>query len=45
MTLGRMVVLSRVGTPEDTAKVVCDVIDSTYLTGEVIGVDGGYHLR
>jgi ketoreductase RED2 len=37
--------LHRVGTPEDIAKVVCDVIDSTYITGEVIGVDGGFHLR
>jgi ketoreductase RED2 len=37
--------LRRVGTPEDIAKVVCDVVDSTYLTGEVIGVDGGFHLR
>ena len=37
--------LRRVGTPEDIAKVVCDVVDSTYITGEVIGVDGGFHLR
>lgn len=37
--------LHRVGTPEDIAKVVCDVVDSTYMTGEVIGVDGGFHLR
>ena len=37
--------LRRVGTPEDIAKVVCDVVDSRYLTGEVIGVDGGYQLR
>jgi ketoreductase RED2 len=37
--------LRRVGTPDEVAKVVCDVIDSSYLTGEVIGVDGGFHLR
>jgi ketoreductase RED2 len=37
--------LRRVGTPEDVAKVVCDVADSLYLTGEVIRVDGGFHLR
>jgi ketoreductase RED2 len=37
--------LRRVGTPDDIAKVVCDLVDSTYLTGEVIGVDGGFHLR
>jgi ketoreductase RED2 len=37
--------LHRVGTPDDIAKVVCDVIDSTYMTGEVVGVDGGFHLR
>jgi ketoreductase RED2 len=37
--------LRRVGTPEEVAKVVCDVVDSPYITGEVIGVDGGFHLR
>jgi ketoreductase RED2 len=37
--------LRRVGTPEDVAKVVWDVVDSTYVTGEVIGVDGGLGLR
>jgi ketoreductase RED2 len=37
--------LRRVGTPEDIAKVICDVADSLYLTGEVIRVDGGFHLR
>ena len=37
--------LRRVGMPEDIAKVVCDVADSLYLTGEVIRVDGGFHLR
>jgi ketoreductase RED2 len=37
--------LRRVGTADDIAKVVCDVADSLYLTGEVIKVDGGYHLR
>jgi ketoreductase RED2 len=37
--------LHRVGTADDIAKVVCDVIDSTYMTGEVVGVDGGFHLR
>jgi ketoreductase RED2 len=37
--------LRRVGTPEDVAKVVCDVADSLYLTGEIIRVDGGFQLR
>jgi ketoreductase RED2 len=37
--------LRRVGTPDDIAKVVCAVVDATYMTGEVIGVDGGFHLR
>jgi ketoreductase RED2 len=37
--------LRRVGTPEDVAKVVCDVADARYMTGEVIKVDGGFHLR
>lgn len=37
--------LRRVGTPEDIAKVVCDMADAKYMTGEVIKVDGGFHLR
>jgi ketoreductase RED2 len=37
--------LRRVGTADDVAKVVCDVADSAYMTGEVVGVDGGFHLR
>jgi ketoreductase RED2 len=37
--------LRRVGTPDDIAKVICDVADSAYMTGEVVGVDGGFHLR
>ncbi len=37
--------LHRVGTPDDVAKVVCDLVDSTYVTGEVVGVDGGFQLR
>jgi ketoreductase RED2 len=37
--------LGRVGTPDDVAKVVCDLVDSTYVTGEVVRVDGGFGLR
>jgi ketoreductase RED2 len=37
--------LRRIGTADDIAKVICDVADATYMTGEVVGVDGGFHLR
>lgn len=37
--------LHRVGTPEDIAEAVCDLADLRYVTGEVIVVDGGLHLR
>jgi ketoreductase RED2 len=37
--------LRRAGTPDDIAEVVSGLVRSTYLTGEVILVDGGMHLR
>jgi ketoreductase RED2 len=37
--------LRRVGTADDVATVICAVADAAYMTGEVVGVDGGFHLR
>jgi ketoreductase RED2 len=37
--------LRRTGTPEEIATVVSGVIAAGYLTGEVVTVDGGAHLR
>lgn len=36
--------LGRVGLPEDVAKMIHGFIDNTYLTGQVIAVDGGLSL-
>jgi ketoreductase RED2 len=35
----------RVGTPDDVAEVVLDVVRAGYLTGQVVLVDGGMALR
>lgn len=37
--------LRRLGTPEDVAGAVVFLIESDYITGEVIKVDGGRHVR
>jgi ketoreductase RED2 len=37
--------LGRSGTPEDVAEVVMGLVRSAYVTGEVVVVDGGLHLR
>jgi pteridine reductase len=37
--------LRRLGTPEDVAHAVLYLIDATYVTGEVITVDGGRRIR
>jgi ketoreductase RED2 len=37
--------LRRVGTPEDIAHVVLSLVGAKYVTGEVVLVDGGLHLR
>lgn len=37
--------LRRSGTPEDIAQVVVSVAEASYLTGEVIAVDGGLTLK
>ncbi|HEY9371425.1 glucose 1-dehydrogenase [Streptomyces sp.] len=36
--------LRRVGRPEDIAQAVCDLAHASYITGEVLLVDGGGHL-
>jgi len=38
-------VLGRVGTPEDVAGAVLYLDRASYVTGEVIRVDGGHHLK
>lgn len=37
--------ISRAGQPEDVADAVIGLHRSTYVTGQVLAVDGGYHLR
>lgn len=37
--------LRREGTPEDVTRTVLFILDSDYLTGETIIVDGGRHVR
>jgi pteridine reductase len=37
--------LRRVGTPEDVAQAVLYLLDAEFVTGEVIRVDGGRHVR
>jgi len=37
--------LRRSGTPEDIAQVILGVLTARYMTGEVVLVDGGLHLR
>jgi ketoreductase RED2 len=37
--------LQRSGTPEDIADVILGLVDARYVTGEIVMVDGGLHLR
>jgi pteridine reductase len=37
--------LQRLGSPEDVAGAVLYLLEATYVTGEVIRVDGGRHIR
>jgi ketoreductase RED2 len=37
--------LRRAGQPEDIADAVIGLHRSTYVTGQILAVDGGYHLR
>lgn len=43
--LRRTTPLQRLGTPDDVAQAVLYLIEATYVTGEVIRVDGGRHIR
>jgi pteridine reductase len=43
--LAKMTALGRLGTPEDVTRAVLFLIDSDYITGETINVDGGKALR
>ena len=33
--------LKRSAKPEDVAKVIADLAESTYVTGQVVAIDGG----
>jgi pteridine reductase len=37
--------LQRLGAPEDVAGAMLYLLDAGYVTGEVITVDGGRHIR
>jgi NAD(P)-dependent dehydrogenase (short-subunit alcohol dehydrogenase family) len=37
--------MKRSGRPEDVAQVILGLVASRYVTGEVVMVDGGIHLR
>ena len=43
--LRRTTPLAREGSPEDVARTMLFILDSDYLTGETIIVDGGRHVR
>ncbi|MEP6729912.1 MAG: SDR family oxidoreductase [bacterium] len=43
--LRRTTPLQRLGTPEDVAQAVVYLLQAEYVTGEVICVDGGRHVR
>ncbi len=42
--LAEMTALKRLGTPDDVAKAVLFLIESDYITGETVVVDGGKML-
>ena len=37
--------LGRTGRPEDIAEVILSLVTARYVTGEIVLVDGGLHLR
>jgi pteridine reductase len=43
--LRRTTPLARLGTPDDVAQAVVYLLEAEYVTGEVIRVDGGRHIR
>jgi pteridine reductase len=42
--LAQVTPLQRLGTPADVASAVCWLVDASYVTGEIVRVDGGRHL-
>jgi ketoreductase RED2 len=40
-----MAPLQRIGTPEDVAHVIVGLVGARYVTGEIVLVDGGLHVR
>ena len=44
-TVRRLTALGRVGSPEDVAEAVLYLAGADYVTGEILRVDGGQHLR
>jgi pteridine reductase len=36
--------MQRVGTPDDLAAAVCYLLDASYVTGQILAVDGGRSL-
>jgi ketoreductase RED2 len=43
--VGAQAPLQRSGRPEDVAEVIIGLVRSAYVTGEVVIIDGGLHLR
>lgn len=41
----RLTALERMGSPEDVAEAVLYMAEADYVTGEILRVDGGQHLR
>jgi len=37
--------MQRSGTPEDIAHVILGLVGARYVTGEIVMVDGGLHMR
>ena len=37
--------LGRVGAPEDVAKAIVSIAENSFITGTILEVDGGLHLR
>jgi ketoreductase RED2 len=40
-----MAPMQRSGTPEDIAHVILGLVGASYVTGQIVMVDGGLHLR
>jgi ketoreductase RED2 len=40
-----MAPMQRSGTPEDIAHVILGLVSASYVTGQIVMVDGGLHLR